>query len=67
MVERLAERLRKGGGDVEGWLKLIRAYNVLGERQKAQDALLEAKSALNGKPAEIERIDELARELNIGG
>ena len=34
MVERLAERLRSDGSDVEGWLRLVRAYTVLGDRDK---------------------------------
>ena len=36
MVEGLAERLKKDGGDFEGWLRLVRAYTVLGERDKAR-------------------------------
>src|SRR5882757_6197832 len=31
MVERLASRLKQNGGDVEGWLRLIRAYMVMGD------------------------------------
>ena len=36
MVERLAERLKQDGSDVEGWLRLVRAYMVLGDRDKAR-------------------------------
>ena len=28
MVERLAERLKQDGSDVEGWSRLVRAYRV---------------------------------------
>ena len=35
MVERLAERLGKDGSDIEGWLRLVRSYMVLGERERA--------------------------------
>ena len=35
MVERLAERLKQDGSDVEGWLRLVRAYMVLGDREQA--------------------------------
>ena len=35
MVERLAERLKHDGSDVEGWLRLVRAYTVLGDRDRA--------------------------------
>ncbi len=38
MVERLAGELQANPGDVEGWLRLGRAYGVLGERDKAADA-----------------------------
>jgi cytochrome c-type biogenesis protein CcmH len=67
MVERLAARLHAQGGDAEGWSKLIRAYSVLGEPEKARQALIDARGALNGSPAELERVEALARQLNIGG
>jgi cytochrome c-type biogenesis protein CcmH len=38
MVERLAGRLEKEPGDVEGWRRLARAYEVLGEKEKAAEA-----------------------------
>ena len=44
MVERLASRLKQNGDDVEGWLRLVRAYMVMGDRDKA-------KSALDRRPA----------------
>jgi cytochrome c-type biogenesis protein CcmH len=67
MVERLASRLATKGDDVEGWLKLLRAYSVLGEQGKAAQALADARRALARRPAELSRIDALARDLNIGG
>ena len=39
MVERLAVRLKQNGDDVEGWLRLVRAYMVMGDRDKAKGAL----------------------------
>ena len=36
MVERLATRLKQNGDDVDGWLRLVRAYMVMGDRDKAQ-------------------------------
>ena len=39
MVERLATRLKQNGDDVEGWLRLVRAYMVMGDRDKAKSAL----------------------------
>ena len=38
MVERLAARLASAPDDLEGWLRLARAYGVLGDAEKAQDA-----------------------------
>ena len=38
MVDRLASRLKQNGDDVEGWLRLVRAYMVMGDRDKAQRA-----------------------------
>ena len=40
MVDRLATRLKQNGDDVEGWLRLVRAYMVMGERDKAASALV---------------------------
>jgi cytochrome c-type biogenesis protein CcmH len=67
MVERLAGRLKTNGGDVEGWLKLIRAYNVLAQPDKARGALADARKALAGKKNDLARVEALAQELKIGG
>ncbi|MGJ0394381.1 MAG: c-type cytochrome biogenesis protein CcmI [Methylocystis sp.] len=67
MVDKLAARLESEGGDVEGWLKLIRAYSVLAEPEKAKKAVEDARKALAGREAEAARIEALAKELNIGG
>lgn len=45
MVERLAERLKENPDDPEGWRRLARAYEVLGEKDKAEDARRRAESA----------------------
>ncbi len=65
MVERLAGRLAQNGDDVEGWLKLLRAYGALSEPEKAKAALKDASKALAGKPADLARVEALAAELNI--
>jgi cytochrome c-type biogenesis protein CcmH len=67
MVARLAERLKTDGSDVEGWLRLLRAYKVLGERDKAQATVAEARRALASDPDKIRRIDELVKELGLEG
>jgi cytochrome c-type biogenesis protein CcmH len=67
MVDRLADRLKTNGHDVEGWLRLIRAYNVLGRRDDAVKALGEAKTNLRSDQAGLARVENLARELKLGG
>jgi len=46
MVERLDERLRENPQDGEGWKQLIRSHLVLGDANKARDALARAVEAL---------------------
>jgi cytochrome c-type biogenesis protein CcmH len=58
MVERLATRLKQDGGDVEGWLRLVRAYVVMGDLDKAKSALSDARQAVK----DTERL----RQLNEG-
>lgn len=67
MVDRLKGKLEKHGDDVEGWLKLIRAYSVLAEADKARSALAGARKALVNNKEGLARIDALAQELEIGG
>ncbi len=43
MVDRLASRLKQNGDDVEGWLRLVRAYMVMGDHDKAKSALIDAR------------------------
>ena len=67
MVERLAERLHRDGSDVEGWLRLVRSYMVLGDRDKARDAADEARRALANDPDKLRRVDDLAKGLGLEG
>jgi cytochrome c-type biogenesis protein CcmH len=67
MVQRLADRLHNDGSDVDGWLRLVRAYAVLGDRDKAKGAAAEARRALSNNPGEIKRIDDLVKGLGLEG
>ena len=67
MVARLADRLHGDGADVEGWLRLVRAYVVLGDRDKAKKAADDAKRALGERPDDIKRIDDLVKGLGLEG
>ena len=44
MVARLAERLEAQPDDADGWLRLARSYDVLGEPGKAADARTRAEA-----------------------
>ncbi|MGZ3308666.1 MAG: c-type cytochrome biogenesis protein CcmI [Xanthobacteraceae bacterium] len=67
MVERLSERLHRDGSDAEGWLRLVRSYMVLGEREKARAAVLDARRALAGDPTNLRRLDDLVKGLGLEG
>ena len=64
MVERLATRLKQNGDDVEGWLRLVRAYMVMGDRDKAKSALTDARQAVAN---DAERLRQLNEGLKILG
>jgi cytochrome c-type biogenesis protein CcmH len=45
MVAMLAARLKDNPQDALGWVRLMRAYTVLGETEKARRALADARKA----------------------
>ncbi len=65
MIDRLAARLAQNGHDIEGWLRLVRAYKVINEIDKARAALATARRDLGGDAKAIARIDALAHELGL--
>jgi cytochrome c-type biogenesis protein CcmH len=67
MVERLATRLHEDGSDVEGWLRLVRSYMTLGEREHARAAVDDAHRALVNEPDKIRRLDEGVKGLGLDG
>jgi len=50
MVDGLAAKLKADPEDFDGWMKLARAYGVLGERDKAADAYEQAARLKPGDP-----------------
>ena len=66
MVDGLAARLKQDGSDLEGWLRLLRAYKVMGRHDAATAALADARKAMQGKLPALSALDALARELGIG-
>jgi cytochrome c-type biogenesis protein CcmH len=67
MVDRLASRLHENGSDLDGWLRLLRAYKVLGDNAKAKEAIAEARAALANEPDKVRRLDAAIKDLEIGG
>jgi cytochrome c-type biogenesis protein CcmH len=67
MVERLAGRLKQNGNDVEGWLRLVRAYMVMGDRDKAMSALAEARQAVANDAERLRQLNEGLKNLGLDG
>lgn len=67
MVERLATRLKQNGDDVEGWLRLVRAYLVMGERDKARGASTDARQAVANDAERLRQLNEGLKTLGLDG
>ena len=67
MVDRLATRLKQNGNDVEGWLRLVRAYMVMGERDKAVSAVLDARQAVADDAERLRQLNEGLKNLGLDG
>src|SRR4051794_16109071 len=65
MGSRLAERLKQDGSDVEGWLRLLRAYMVLGDKEQGRAAAADARRALASDPDKLRRVDDLIKGLGL--
>ena len=65
MVNRLATRLASNGGSIDEWTRLIRAYAVLHEADKAKAALADAHKALTSDSNAVASLDALARDLGL--
>lgn len=67
MVDRLAARLKQNGDDVEGWLRLARAYMVLKEPDNARAARDDARRALAANEDGLRKLNEGLKALGIDG
>jgi cytochrome c-type biogenesis protein CcmH len=67
MVTRLAERLKQDGSDVDGWMRLVRSYVVLGERDKAMGAVADARRAVGSDADKLRRLDDFIKTLGLNG
>ena len=67
MVDRLATRLKQNGDDVEGWLRLVRAYMVMGNRDKAVGASSDARQAVANDAERLRQLNEGLKNLGLDG
>jgi cytochrome c-type biogenesis protein CcmH len=67
MVDRLEARLTEDPNDLDGWLRLARAFTVLGETDKAQGAIKAARAAFKDNQEALGRIDAAEKDLARGG
>jgi cytochrome c-type biogenesis protein CcmH len=67
MVDRLATRLKQNGDDVDGWLRLVKAYMVMGDADKARGALSEARHAVANDPERLRQLNEGLKNLGLDG
>ncbi|WP_026618656.1 cytochrome c-type biogenesis protein CcmH [Ensifer sp. WSM1721] len=65
MVDGLASRLKEDPDNFEGWMRLIRSYVVLDQRDKARDALREGLNAFPANGEQGKQLLALGRELGI--
>jgi cytochrome c-type biogenesis protein CcmH len=66
MVDGLAARLKKDGKDLEGWMRLVRAYSVQGKTSEASAALADARSNFADDEKSLAQLNALAQSLGIG-
>jgi len=66
MVEGLSARLKQNGNDLEGWMRLVRSYVVLGRRDEAITALSSARGQFSGDDKSIAELNVLAESLGLG-
>lgn len=65
MVGRLADKLTENPNDFEGWIRLMRSYQVLNEADNAKAALAKALTVFAADAATLEKVKAAATELGI--
>ena len=66
MVAGLAARLHQDGSDVDGWVRLVRSYKVLGEIDKAGAAIADARQALAGDAEKSAKLEASLKASDTG-
>ena len=67
MVEGLAARLGSEGGAIDDWLRLVRSYSVIGEKEKARAAAAKARETYASDAEARAKIEQLVQSLGLGG
>ena len=65
MVDMLAARLKADPNDALGWVRLMKAYTVLGETEKAKQALADARKAFPDNPDAQTAFNTAAKALKL--
>jgi cytochrome c-type biogenesis protein CcmH len=65
MVAGLAARLKANPDDAPGWQRLVRAYAVLGDKDRARAALADARKAANGRSDQLAALDAEQKALGL--
>ena len=66
MVDGLAERLKRDGSDLAGWLRLVNAYAVLNRKDDARAALAQARQHFPTDEKALSELAALAKSLGLG-
>lgn len=61
MVGRLAQRLADQPDDAQGWVRLVQAYEVLGDEARQAEALSRARTLFADQPQVLAALDEAAQ------
>lgn len=67
MVARLEARLQSEPTDLDGWLRLVRAYTVLGDKEKVEGAFKAARAAFKDNAEALGKLDAAEKALAAGG
>ena len=65
MVESLDAKLAENPDNLEGWLRLVRSYSVMGDRAAAVTALERARQTFPGESEGGRALASLAVELGL--
>ena len=65
MVARLANKMKDAPKNLAGWLRLVRAYSVMGDKDKAKAALATARTNFPDNEKALEQLNEMAKGLAL--